>query len=76
MATKRPTPPRNIGCGWTPLLRGNAPLWTGAYVGFMMRDDEARAGEVYPPATLARLRQVKRRYDPTNVFHHNLNIEP
>jgi FAD/FMN-containing dehydrogenase len=41
-----------------------------------MRDDEARAGEVYPPATLERLRQVKQRYDPTNVFHHNLNIEP
>ncbi|HEU4784249.1 MAG TPA: FAD-binding oxidoreductase [Ktedonobacterales bacterium] len=52
------------------------PFGTGAYVGFMMRDDEARAGEVYPPATMERLRQVKRRYDPTNVFHHNLNIEP
>jgi FAD/FMN-containing dehydrogenase len=52
------------------------PFRTGAYVGFMMRDDEARAGEVYPPATLARLREVKRRYDPANVFHHNLNIEP
>ncbi len=52
------------------------PARTGAYLGFMMEDDKARIGEVYPPATLERLRQVKRRYDPTNVFHHNLNIEP
>ena len=41
-----------------------------------MRDEEERIGEVYPPATLERLRQVKRQYDPTNFFHHNLNITP
>lgn len=52
------------------------PTATGAYVGFLMRDEQERIHEVYPPATLARLRQVKRRYDPTNFFGHNLNIEP
>lgn len=52
------------------------PFGTGAYLGFMMEDGQERIGEVYPPATLERLRQVKRRYDPTNVFRHNLNIEP
>jgi FAD/FMN-containing dehydrogenase len=52
------------------------PFGTGAYVGFLMGDGQERINEVYPPATLARLRQVKRRYDPTNFFHHNLNIEP
>ena len=52
------------------------PFGTGAYLGFMMGDGQERIGEVYPPATLERLRQVKRRYDPTNFFHHNLNVEP
>ncbi len=62
---------------WTErLYEAMRPFGTGAYAGFLMRDEEARINEVYPPATLARLRQVKRRYDPTNFFHHNLNIEP
>jgi FAD/FMN-containing dehydrogenase len=52
------------------------PFGTGAYLGFMMGDGQKRIGEVYPPATMERLRQLKRRYDPTNAFHHNLNIEP
>ena len=30
----------------------------------------------YPPATYERLAEVKRDYDPDNVFAHNLNIEP
>lgn len=51
-------------------------LGTGAYVGFVAHDGPSRLNEVYPPTTLERLRQVKRRYDPTNFFHHNLNIMP
>jgi FAD/FMN-containing dehydrogenase len=35
-------------------------------------DDVARALEFATGAGL----QVKRRYDPTNVFHRNLNIRP
>ncbi len=58
------------------LYEAMRPFGTGAYLGFMMEDGQERIGEVYPPATLERLRQVKRRYDPTNFFHHNLNIEP
>jgi FAD/FMN-containing dehydrogenase len=30
---------------------------------------------VYGP-NLARLREVKRKYDPNNVFHLNLNVPP
>jgi FAD/FMN-containing dehydrogenase len=31
---------------------------------------------MYPPATLARLRSIKQKYDPTNLFHHNHNVTP
>jgi FAD/FMN-containing dehydrogenase len=30
----------------------------------------------YPPATYARLAEVKRAYDPQNVFARNHNVEP
>jgi FAD/FMN-containing dehydrogenase len=36
--------------------------------------DEVRAS--YPPATFARLVDVKRRYDPNNMFRFNQNISP
>ena len=35
-----------------------------------------RIGEAWPPATLARLRELKKRYDPDNVFRDNFNIDP
>ena len=47
----------------------------GAYVNFMMEEApgriEATYGENYP-----RLRRVKARYDPNNLFRVNQNIEP
>jgi FAD/FMN-containing dehydrogenase len=48
---------------------------TSAYAGFIGEglDHVYRA---YPPATLKRLVQVKRQYDPDNLFHRNLNITP
>lgn len=48
----------------------------GAYVNFLADDGAARIRDAYPDGTLQRLRQVKRRYDPNNVFHLNQNILP
>jgi FAD/FMN-containing dehydrogenase len=49
---------------------------TPAYVGFLGDETENGVRRAYPAATLERLVQVKRRYDPDNVFHVNLNIAP
>jgi hypothetical protein len=47
----------------------------GGYVNFMSADDGNRVRANYKDNYL-RLVDVKRRYDPTNVFHLNQNIEP
>jgi FAD/FMN-containing dehydrogenase len=49
---------------------------TAAYVGFIGQEGDDGVRRAYPPATLKRLVQVKRRYDPQNLFHLNLNIAP
>jgi FAD/FMN-containing dehydrogenase len=46
------------------------------YVGFLGDEGQEGVGRAYPPATLERLRQVKRRYDPDNLFRLNLNVPP
>ena len=45
------------------------------YVNYLDEDDFDAVAAAYGP-NLARLAEVKRRYDPENVFHHNLNIQP
>jgi FAD binding domain/Berberine and berberine like len=47
-----------------------------AYVGFLGDDGDQGVRRAYPPATLERLAEVKRRYDPDNLFRHNLNVHP
>jgi FAD/FMN-containing dehydrogenase len=49
---------------------------SGVYVNFLGNEGEGRIREAYPETTYARLREVKRAYDPTNVFHFNQNIRP
>jgi FAD/FMN-containing dehydrogenase len=48
----------------------------GGYLGFSGEEDEATIRAAYPGGTWDRLREVKRRYDPGNLFHLNHNIPP
>jgi FAD/FMN-containing dehydrogenase len=48
----------------------------GAYVNFLAEDGQARIREAYPGSTWDRLREIKGRYDPTNLFRLNQNIPP
>jgi FAD/FMN-containing dehydrogenase len=53
-----------------------APFATGnAYVNFLTEDESARVPAAYGP-NYARLLEVKRRYDPENLFRVNQNIDP
>ena len=44
------------------------------YVNFLGDEGQARVREAYPGATWDRLADVKRRYDPRNLFRLNQNI--
>ncbi|HEX2194592.1 MAG TPA: FAD-binding oxidoreductase [Candidatus Limnocylindria bacterium] len=48
----------------------------GAYVNFIGDEGPERVHAAYPPATWSRLVEIKRRYDPDNVFRLNQNIPP
>jgi FAD/FMN-containing dehydrogenase len=58
------------------LARAVAHEDAGAYVGFLGDDGEKGVRRAYPAATLERLIEVKRRYDPDNLFRLNLNVSP
>ena len=49
----------------------------GVYVNFLGGDESPdRVREAYGASVYGRLVDVKTRYDPDNVFHHNQNIRP
>jgi FAD/FMN-containing dehydrogenase len=48
----------------------------GAYVNFVGDEGAERVRAAYPGPTWDRLREIKRRYDPTNLFRLNQNIPP
>jgi hypothetical protein len=52
------------------------PHLGGVYLPFETDEDPARLGEVYPPATLERLRTLKRELDPGNLFRDNFDVDP
>ena len=57
---------------WTALHPHSAG---GGYINFMMAEGQERIKAAYR-GNYDRLAQVKRRYDPDNVFHINQNIQP
>ena len=48
----------------------------GAYANFLGEEGEAGVREAYPDPTWERLRSIKRRYDPGNLFRLNQNVPP
>ena len=48
----------------------------GSYAGFLTMATEDDVARMYPPETLARLVQIKRTYDPQNLFNQTFNIVP
>jgi hypothetical protein len=53
-----------------------APHETGAYINFLDAAGNDAVVESYGAQKYARLQELKRRYDPENVFHINQNIPP
>ena len=52
------------------------PHHTGVYVNFLMDEGTERVREAYGAAKYDRLKALKRRYDPENLFRLNQNISP
>jgi FAD/FMN-containing dehydrogenase len=53
------------------------PWATGrSYLNFIGEEGADRVAAAYGPERYARLQQIKRIWDPENVFRHNQNIEP
>jgi FAD/FMN-containing dehydrogenase len=48
---------------------------SAGYINFMDGDDVSRVAENYGP-NYSRLREIKAKYDPQNLFHINHNIAP
>lgn len=48
----------------------------GVYVNFLSDEGAGRVKAAYKPAVWDRLVEVKKRYDPGNLFHMNQNIKP
>jgi alkanesulfonate monooxygenase SsuD/methylene tetrahydromethanopterin reductase-like flavin-dependent oxidoreductase (luciferase family) len=54
---------------------GLAHHFNGLYVSFETDRRPERLTDAYPPATLARLRELKHRYDPEHVFTDNFPLD-
>lgn len=52
------------------------PHFDGLTANFVAESNDGIVARIYPPATLERLRAVKRAFDPHNVFSGNHNVKP
>jgi FAD/FMN-containing dehydrogenase len=54
-----------------------APYTTGrAYANFIAADEVDRVPSAHGPENYRRLRELKSKYDPGNVFRNNPNVPP
>ena len=49
---------------------------TGVYANFLAAEGDERIRSAYPGGAFEKLAAIKRRYDPTNLFHLNQNVKP
>jgi FAD/FMN-containing dehydrogenase len=65
------------GIAWArAFFKASAPFASaGAYVNFMTEEEGGRVKAAYG-ANYPRLVEIKRKYDPENIFHLNQNIKP
>lgn len=61
---------RRLDAAWDAM----AHHFDGLYLSFETDRRPERLTDAYPTATLARLRELKRRYDPEDVFRHNFSV--
>jgi FAD/FMN-containing dehydrogenase len=56
-------------------FKASAPFASaGAYVNFMTEDEGDRVAAAYG-VNYTRLKQIKKKYDPENIFHNNQNVK-
>jgi len=56
--------------------RSLEPFASGSYIHSVKDDAQSPADSVYSDDLYQRLVEVKRQYDPENIFRHNVNIDP
>ena len=61
-----------LNAAWDPL----APHFDGLYLSFDTDLSPQRLHDAFPPPVLARLVELKRRYDPEGLFRDNFAIDP
>jgi FAD/FMN-containing dehydrogenase len=62
---------------WTAAFRAELPAdGPATYINFMGDEGADAVRDAYPASAYTRLRELKRRYDPDNVFRANHNIRP
>ncbi|MGA5301072.1 LLM class flavin-dependent oxidoreductase [Nucisporomicrobium flavum] len=64
--------PRRVDAVWRDLYG----YFDGMYLSFETDRSPDRLTDAFPPGTLARLRELKRRYDPHHLFRDNFTIDP
>jgi FAD/FMN-containing dehydrogenase len=66
-----------LHAAWTrALYDALAPNDAGVYSNFLEAEGEARIRAAYPGGAYERLAEIKRRYDPANLFRLNQNVRP